>query len=376
LERAVKSALNQDLPFHEIVIVDDGMNASPFIPGTRMIRTDGLLGLPRARNIGLGAASLADAYCYLDDDDELLPNYTTVQSALIESGCEYAFSIAKYRYADGSETTDPEPSNTGPKRYYDPEALLSQNIAPVSSFVHTRRALDEVGKWGEDILKIEDWDFWGRMFIAFGPPGKSEEVTNLIHRDGGPTMSTGTFSYAAACSWRDVVEERLRYLSAEGRCRMTEEEEARFAVPKAGMVAVTGDDALLPMDVAGVASLDPEFEITVMAENPQSIAPLVPGARIFQRDTGSSNTSAANNGLLRSRSAYIGVAMKEMVNPGEAIKILDEDRTSFLAGFSGGFLMRRRVLEVAGGLDEGMSLEDALPDFWIRMASKFSLKTV
>jgi len=175
LERAVLSALLQQVQFAQIIVVNDAPRKNkPIeidIPNKliKLVSTNGAEGLPAARATGLANLdSKINAICYLDDDDELLPNYLAYLIKPIADGAQFAFSKALFKYPDGSSTEDPEPNNHGPKRYYDPNALLTQNIAPVSSFIHTVHALNEIGGWDRTLIRMEDWDFWARMFIRFG----------------------------------------------------------------------------------------------------------------------------------------------------------------------------------------------------------------
>mgnify|MGYP006275427039 CR=1 FL=1 len=69
--RAVLSALTQTVPV-EVVVVDDG-SEPPFVdPRVRVVRTEGV-GVCAARNRGLAVVD-APWVCFLDDDDELVPD--------------------------------------------------------------------------------------------------------------------------------------------------------------------------------------------------------------------------------------------------------------------------------------------------------------
>lgn len=350
LKRAVGSAQNQMTPPDEIIIVDDGKDASPYIDGTRLVRTGGLEGPARARNMGV-KASVSDAFCYLDDDDELLPNYVETQSRLIGEGHDFAFSTALFRYQNGHETTDPEPENKGPKRYYDPAALLEQNIAPISSFIHTRRAFDAVGGWDESLEKLEDWDFWGRMFIAFGAPGKSSETTNVIYRGHGVTRGGGNaYAYSMSCSWRDLVDDRLQKLSKERRAQL--EEDDKVTVPLLSTVVLEPPIGL--PEGCEIIFLTNNFD-TPLRDNPH--------VRMFPRAEG--DVVALNAGIMYSRSRYVFLGSKEGFGDIAAgVSVLEGDKRMPLTGRPTGFIARRKLFEMTNGLDEKLNLEQAMYDFW------------
>ena len=119
LGRAVRTALDQELP-GEVIVVNDGLKpVTRLPPGARIVETGGRRGLSRGRNVGLSNLSPStNAVCYLDDDDELLPQHTRLMAAAIGKGAAFAFSRAIFKHK-GFETEDPEPNNPGNKRYYD-----------------------------------------------------------------------------------------------------------------------------------------------------------------------------------------------------------------------------------------------------------------
>jgi glycosyltransferase involved in cell wall biosynthesis len=75
--RAVRSATSQTEPAVQILVIDDGENQPVSLGATddrvRVIRTDGHVGVSKARNVGL-AEAVGQWITFLDDDDELLPH--------------------------------------------------------------------------------------------------------------------------------------------------------------------------------------------------------------------------------------------------------------------------------------------------------------
>lgn len=105
--RAVASALRQSEPRVEVLVVDDGVrDRVPMDMGddrVRVIRTEGRIGVSRARNVGLAEAK-APWVSFLDDDDELLP--TMVEEALAAArGSSLPPPVA---VVAGMEELDPE----------------------------------------------------------------------------------------------------------------------------------------------------------------------------------------------------------------------------------------------------------------------------
>lgn len=320
LQRAVRSALNQAKPPSEVVVVNDGIQPL-ILPETgpvkiRLLATKGRQGPTVARNLALANLSPnINAVCYLDDDDELLPHHIAQLSAILDYGAPYAFSKAIYRFND-HDTEDPEPSNKGPKRYYDPDALMQQNIAPVSSFMHTVEASTEIGGWDPSLQRMEDWDFWARMFIRYGPPHFLNSATNVIYKNLGDNRTdSNEYVYSLACSWRDIVSDRLKLMASEKRCRVSKSDLARFKVPRVGVVmpVYNAQDYLQEAVTSIVTQTFTDWEMIAMNDGStdrsrkilEDYASRDPRIRIFDMPGNHGVTRALNQALLLSRSEYI-----------------------------------------------------------------------
>lgn len=238
LRRAIESVLKQETKAHEVVVVDDGASPPDLsrFPSTVRCVQSGQVGPTKARMVGVVNSSLScDCFGFLDDDDEFLPNHISTLVPMLE-GCHFAFSKALYKHKD-FETTDPEPFNKGKKRYYDPTALMAQNIAAISCFLMRRKAFEDVGGFDSTVARLEDWDLWGRMQIQHGDPLHADVVTNVIYRDTGDnTSDSNRFAYALMCQWRDIVEQRLKYLAVQKRGLMSPLERDNFKPPQVSIV--------------------------------------------------------------------------------------------------------------------------------------------
>jgi glycosyltransferase involved in cell wall biosynthesis len=423
LSRAVDSALKQG-DGTIVSLVDDGLAPAQNKWDGRIIlsRTAGRIGLPAARNVGLASLPKdVDAVCYLDDDDELLPNHVKLLSERLRNGAPFAFSRAMYKHRDGSTTEDPEPSNHDPhKAYYDGNALLRQNIAPVSSFMHWRSTADVVGGWDESVLRMEDWDFWGRMFLAYGPPSKVDAVTNVIYRTSPVNMTDcNQYAYSMACLWRDIVEARLKFLAANGRCRLTDEDRRYLHVPRVSVLMPFRDaSSFMEEAMSSVMSQDfQDFEIVAVndgsRDDSERIVASLGGQKVKIVDGGGNGvTRALNRGLLFCRCEYVArMDADDACLPerfGRQVAFLDEHRdvgvlgTRFLSMDAGlknvvwdnhdvptspdevkaampsrccvghpTVMMRRRVVEIVGGYDESPEFK-AVEDYelWLRALSR------
>lgn len=312
LKRAVESALRQSKKA-DVVVVDVYGNA-PYIPGTILVRPNSRLSSGPARSFGISRLpSHVNAVTYLDDDDELLTDHVACLSSQLEKGFRWAFTKALYKYPD-FETDDPEPSNTGPKRYYDPHALLSQNIAPVSCFMHTLELFDNIGGFDPKVERMEDWDIWGRMFISAGPPFFMNHITNIIHKDDdGPNRTTSNkYVYAMSCHWFEIVKARLKLMSERNRARPDAESDlllpgkVGFVIPfhnaelyiREAFESVLGQ-TFQDFEVIAVndASTDSSLKIVESFNNRK--------IRIFNLEKNLGVSGALNHGLLMSRSEFL-----------------------------------------------------------------------
>ena len=378
LDRAIKSALAQKYQFSEIMVVNDGAVPVENLPkDIRIVKTKTYEGLPAARKLGVSKLSRdVDAVCYLDDDDELLPEHVSSLLVPIESGAKFAFSRAVFRYPDMTETEDPEPSNKGHKRYYDPNALLEQNIAPVSSFMHTIQAYDEIGGWDKTLIRMEDWDFWARMYIRFGPPILVNKVTNVIYKQtAGNLTDSNPFSYSMACSWRDIVSDRLKYLRSHDSCRVTDELLTKFHIPRTGIILPVNQDSLWIDNFLSTLRIqsfkDWEVIITDYGSGgmPWGIQAHLsdPRIRIFLTPSSSKSLLDAQNfALLVSRSEYL--AFKTPMSIPDHVEYLENHRDVMGVGKGSPVMIRRRAVEIAGGYDTDEA------QFWTKISSRF--KTV
>lgn len=445
LQRAIRSAMEQTQAPFEILVVNDGSQpiTLPEHPSIRirLLETARHQGPTIARALAMENLSPnINAICYLDDDDELLPNHINLLLAALKDK-EFAFSKALYRNKDGNETTDPEPANLGPKRYYNPQALLEQNIAPISSFMHTRKAYTEIGGWDTTLVRMEDWDFWGRMFIRFGPPAFVDDVTNIIYKGLGDNRTdSNQFVYSMACSWRDIVSDRLKALATEKRATLNERDLKNFHIPRVGvLMPVFNAEKHLREAVDSILAQNfVDFELLVIndgsTDNSRKICESYgdPRIRIFDMPVNSGVTKALNFGLLLSRSEYIARMDADDVSDVDRllyqVKYLDANRDVMLLGsrflsmnedltYCNWFndvptdyedievkddkgkpkkiigikntlldhccighptvMMRRRVIEILGGYDESQDCK-AVEDYelWLRISRRFKISNL
>ncbi len=168
LIRAVKSALSQTLPVHEILVCDDGStdNSKALItalnhPKVKWIDCGKNGGPAIPRNIGIEKSS-GNYLAFLDSDDEWLPQKLQIQvDAMRQSGLPICSSNA-YRIVNGE--------NKGPYLTYSNERIslidfMRQNSVICSTFMAEKALLQNTSYFPADkfLIAFEDNALWLRL---------------------------------------------------------------------------------------------------------------------------------------------------------------------------------------------------------------------
>lgn len=161
LSEAVDSALAQDYPDTEVVVVDDGSTdpqtldalASAERRVSSMIRV-GNVGVSSARNIGIGAAT--GAYILpLDADDKLHFTYARRAAAVLDAHSAVGVVGADTEFI-GSRSGVITPVHSTP-----PQWLLANHL-PVSAMFR-RSDWETVHGYSQELRWGEDWHFWVKI---------------------------------------------------------------------------------------------------------------------------------------------------------------------------------------------------------------------
>jgi hypothetical protein len=191
LRRAIASAKAQTHSSVEIIVVDDG-SATPVVPepGVRYIRNDVSRGVSAARNQGLAAAA-GEWIAFLDDDDELLPDFVgaslrrAVSSRLtrpvsVQSTIEVVDETGQVR-----DLRRPVSLKLG-QSFFDADdgrphfAFANSLFMPVA-------VLQGIGGWDERLRAWEVEDFFIRLSKVSSIDG-IDEVWYRMHDHRGPRL--------------------------------------------------------------------------------------------------------------------------------------------------------------------------------------------
>lgn len=160
LPEAINSALAQDYPNIEVIVVDDGSTdesaavAGRYKDKVRLLRQSNK-GLPAARNAGIRAASGEFVLC-LDADDRILAGFCTCTAPVLANNPEVGIVATGLRFFGAVNYT------------FVPRALSLQEHLAINqiscSSLFRKCDWDLVGGYDETMRDgFEDWEFWIRI---------------------------------------------------------------------------------------------------------------------------------------------------------------------------------------------------------------------
>lgn len=169
LPRAIRSALAQDYPNVEIIVIDDHSTDQTeetmrkfalSAPTVRYLKLSGRKGANAARNEGIRAAR-GTFVCGLDDDDEFHPE--RIRRLIAEYDEAYAFVFSGYRDIVEDKITIRIPA----KEAFSLDDILGLNLVG-NQVLTTRQKILAVGGYDESLPAAQDYDLWIRMLARYG----------------------------------------------------------------------------------------------------------------------------------------------------------------------------------------------------------------
>lgn len=171
--KAIDSVLAQTYQNIEIIVVDDGSadDTAGFIKmhyaaNERLhyfYQPNG--GVSRARNFGIRQAT-GDLISFLDADDWILPGKVARQVEFLLTHPEYQIAYCDFWCAyDGNDRLELPPGNMLIKGVSGEilSRLLERGFIVIHAPLLHRECLAIGGGFNEDIMYLEDWEFWLRM---------------------------------------------------------------------------------------------------------------------------------------------------------------------------------------------------------------------
>ena len=204
LPRAIESALAQDYPRLELVVVDDGSS-----DGTRDVlkryRQSGVrvhsnpktIGASRTHNVALALAG-GELIKFLHDDDELDPRCVSELARAFDAGPQIGMTFCRRRIAEEGEGLEDwarkygsphhvlgelQAVNPGPAllRRWMGEGLKLNCIGEPSNVMLRRTALAEAGGFHRYMIQEFDMDMWVRLLARFDVGFVDAELSTYRH---------------------------------------------------------------------------------------------------------------------------------------------------------------------------------------------------
>lgn len=189
LPRAVASARAALRAGGEIVVVDDASNipardilAAFIAPDLRILRLDVSNGIGAARNAGI-AASLGSVIFFLDDDDEIMPDYPATILAGPAAQFDYGFSNILTATADGAIQKGKPHFASGAISRRAP--LRKQLCGTGMGFWINRPVALDIGPFSTEFVISEDIDYVCRLINQRRTAYYQSRPSMIIHRHDG-----------------------------------------------------------------------------------------------------------------------------------------------------------------------------------------------
>jgi GT2 family glycosyltransferase len=210
--RAVRSALDQSLPPHEVVVVVDGPDAATVrvledIGDSRVVIVElaDNGGPAQARNIGVGN-SMGDWVAFLDDDDEWLPGKLRAQALPAASGTDVHHLVV----ATGVERKGDSTSDWWPLRSLYPQERITDYLfvrrRPGEGFLQTstimlRRDFALACPFPEHLRNHEDYDWFIELEKAGGHFLVVLEPLVIVNAPSARTSLSSSVQWETSLAW-------------------------------------------------------------------------------------------------------------------------------------------------------------------------------
>jgi glycosyltransferase involved in cell wall biosynthesis len=236
LSEAIASAIRQEHPADNIIVVDDGSTdgAGEVVTqfeGVEYVRQENG-GLSSARNTGLSKCT-TDYVTFLDADDRLLPCAVAAGRACVGANPECALAYGGHRVI--SENGSPIGGARGRPIIGNAHlSFLRGNIIGMHGAVLYRRdVLLSIGGFDESVRRCEDYDVFLRL--AYRHPVACHHTLVAEYRKHGQNMSSNAMEMLY---WANVVLDRH-----QGRISMGPSERRALQAGRAGWLNYYGEEA-------------------------------------------------------------------------------------------------------------------------------------
>ncbi|MGH8140839.1 MAG: glycosyltransferase family 2 protein [Steroidobacteraceae bacterium] len=215
LPHSIESVFAQTFTNWELLVADDGSGGDTraYLQSLHDPPRVSILWLPHsgkpavARNAALRAAQ-GDYVAFLDSDDVWLPEKLQAQITSLLRHADRGWSYTRFAVVDASGNP-PVPARGGnwpaPTGWILEKLLLQHTVIALPSVIVSRRLLEKLGPFDEDLVMCEDDELWFRL-AAHSEVDSVDEPLTLVRRHGQHFGSD-------VAAWRDrrrVFEKALR----------------------------------------------------------------------------------------------------------------------------------------------------------------------
>lgn len=204
ISRAINSILQQTYENYEIIVVDDGStdHTGSVVRNfkderIRYIRLEQNQGAGHARNIGIQEARY-DYIAFLDSDDEWMPDKLNLQMTKLLSveenfGMVYCRMSGYQRHSDARFICPPMELKSEVLEGELFEKLLLHNVIGTPTVLLRRECLEQVGRFKESLLCLEDWE-WMLRIAKKWKIGFVDKILVEVHKlDGSISTNVGGY---------------------------------------------------------------------------------------------------------------------------------------------------------------------------------------
>lgn len=214
ITQAIDSIVNQTFQNWELIIVDDGStdDTGKIVeaikdPRIRYLKQTNQ-GPAAARNYGISKAA-GKWICYLDSDDELLPECLETMLKWLNKHPQAVFAFPRAQrtrelYENGKLIESIDDSGDTPPTFSIKDIFMRNAGFACDGFMHLRRLYSEGIKWDEKLAAIEDWEFM--MSIGEKYPQGFLYVPVVLYKYSQRYGADNLVSQATYSTWADAFE--------------------------------------------------------------------------------------------------------------------------------------------------------------------------